>query len=345
MPQIQVIDNNTSNAGGAVSGTQSAAGAGGVMGGLGQLQQFAMSNGWTPQQWEAISTPIVNAFNQAGALSWAQFDETVRWHNLQQQASLAQTAASQGSSAAAKEANQIRKDQGGQELALGRDELGLKRELGMGELALGKEELGLKRELGYGELQLNREKLGLSRQELEAMERERQRRYDLDAEIQRGQLATRRAEALIGAPRGPADWFAYTARLASLQNPNNPMGGFLGNLLATQSGVPLAQLQAGPVLNNTQYAQALLSGQVAGLPPYLQPAATGSTLPVAPSVPVQFPGGYAVNARDWSRLEPTAREVFLGASEELGGENRADFLFNIGRNLPNFRESTPARLG
>ena len=67
---------------------------------------------------------------------------------------------------------------------------------------------------------------------------------------------TRRAEMVLNAPRGPADFFAYTARLKGLQE-SGELGDFLTGEIERSTGTTREQLAQTPVLTETQYAQGM----------------------------------------------------------------------------------------
>ena len=113
---------------------------------------------------------------------------------------------------------QRQREQFGEEMGFKREELGFEREKFGGELGFRREELGVKEEAGK--------------------ETER----------------SRRAELVLNAPRGPADFFAYTSRLKGLQE-SGELGDFLGGAMEESSGRSMGELSRGPVLTGTQYAQ------------------------------------------------------------------------------------------
>lgn len=101
---------------------------------------------------------------------------------------------------------------------------------------------------------------------------EGKRQFDLDFgldrekfELQRQQLQLQGAEAIINAPRGPADFFAYASRLPSVANAGgSALGNIFGQALQNISGESLASLQQGDVLSNSQLATDLVRASQGG---------------------------------------------------------------------------------
>src|SRR3990167_7485107 len=81
---------------------------------------------------------------------------------------------------------------------------------------------------------------------------------DLSVREEAGKEAerTRRADIVLSAPRGPADFFAYTARLKGLQE-SGELGDFLTREIERSTGQTRQQLANTPVLTGTEYAQDL----------------------------------------------------------------------------------------
>lgn len=141
-----------------------------------------------------------------------------------------------------------------------------------------------------GRLGLDRDTLLNTMRQFDITTQEGQRQFNatLSAQLQQNDRAYQvaRAGALLNAPRGPADYFSYTARLNSLRDPTNSVGQGLGGAIQGASGQSLQQLQSNAPYTNTQMAQDLLGYGPGSLP------GTGSSLPpVSPGAGGGLPPG------------------------------------------------------
>ena len=167
--------------------------------------------------------------------------------------------------------------------------------------------------------------------------------------------------AVMNAPRGPADWYAYGNRLRGLQG-TGALPGVIGNLVM---GGQVARYsnggQATPTpMTNTQMAM-LATGQAQGSQyPGVQQYQTGQ--PGQPPVnyaagaggdPQQAAQMFGLSGRDVSyqqfrNLSPDEQQLTLGAaSEGVGGftpQSNQDFLQQMQAAAPNYQRSALGRM-
>jgi hypothetical protein len=201
---------------------------------------------------------------------------------------------------------------------------------------------------------------------------EDQRRYNQDFGEGQRQF---NVSSVLNAPRGPADWAAYTARLRGLQQ-SGGLPGAVGTMFDPSAQVASYSnygQQTGPVLSNTQLALAM-TGQggaqnlqgtpwqgMAGPQSQGQPAQTNSSNPYsetgAPSgssdAAARMLGGGGnqqssanmalPSAQKFRKYSPTEQQMGLGYLEENGGPTAQDAQYLMERQSPNYARARKAQ--
>lgn len=181
--------------------------------------------------------------------------------------------------------------------------------------------------------------------------------------------------AILNAPKGPADAFSYLAKEQSMGNAYNPVAQLLGQGIQTATGQSLGSLANQPTLTNTQLASDLVNSQNGGtmspltqqfLSRSLQPnnAATGGSggmsTPVYPGgnmgagsngttvyggTHFHLPTGFQTSVQDWNKLEPEAQGAFQDFLQTNGGQTPQDFEAGVKQGAPEFGKAAFGAVG